>query len=582
MSNRKIVSLIGILGFLSMATGTVRAAPEPAPSGEANARAAHPLPDPGALKVERKKVQDLIRTLGRDSSRSGMDIAFLLLERARLDAGSAASFALYEAAIELAAGSREVFLTFEILAEHAALFPDLDVLERKEAILEKASRGSIPDLAAVAVCQGYLDLAREAALEGEALTAKKALSRAKLVAGWIGDAGLLEAAGDLTLLVQRAGWEHPMIREAERQLSKEGGDPEASHALGLFRCTISGDWEAGLPLLVSGSDPAIAGAAARDQWAPEGLDDRIAVGDAWRDLSLKAGDDVRRGAFKRRAAFWYLRALSAGAEARCDAGTLARVLSWLDINARNAPRAHGRSRLDSILADGCLALGFDPSSIRFASGIPSALDGSGRGNHASIHGARPERGCSGGALRFDGRDDFVEGVGRGVGLPSGGSPVTVILWLRSRQVTGSEACLFHGRETPGCSGTTFRLSLRDGRAELHPPGGSCIGGRKPLADGEWHQVAAVFEGPLGSRARLLVDGEVEAAGPASWGAGGGGTAWRIGAFLEGGGWLQGDVDEVAIFRRALRVDEIRILHVRRAKIAAGLAGLGGITTLVKP
>jgi hypothetical protein len=75
-----------------------------------------------------------------------------------------------------------------------------------------------------------------------------------------------------------------------------------------------------------------------------------------------------------------------------------------------------------------------------------------------------------------------------------------------------------------------------------------------LNGGEWHHVAGTYDG---TTARLYVDKQLVASKP--WTANvGDSNSWRIGSYGADGsfGYFEGEIDGVAIYSRALAVDEL--------------------------
>jgi len=79
------------------------------------------------------------------------------------------------------------------------------------------------------------------------------------------------------------------------------------------------DWDAGLPHLAKGGDPAFKSVAEKDLGKPSETADQVALGDRWWDLAEKATGDAR-GRLRSRAAFWYTQARD-----RLSGLTLARI-----------------------------------------------------------------------------------------------------------------------------------------------------------------------------------------------------------------------------------------------------------------
>ncbi len=194
-----------------------------------------------------------------------------------------------------------------------------------------------------------------------------------------------------------------------------------------------------------------------------------------------------------------------------------------------------------------------------------ALDVSGRGHHGTVlGGARWVEGQMGGALAFDGRDDYVS-IPHESAFDITGS-ITVSAWIRVESFTkawqsivtkGDRAWRLHrASETRNVGWACSDLS-RQQVGDLY--------GKKPVADGRWHHVAGVLDG---TRSSIFVDGVLDATVSSSPKISVNDHAVLIGANAQVGGRLfHGRIDDVRIYDRALSSEELRALA----------AGGGGVT-----
>jgi hypothetical protein len=149
---------------------------------------------------------------------------------------------------------------------------------------------------------------------------------------------------DLVKRIVRRGkqyqqWVEPYdaTRAARATLQKDPKDPEASLAVGRYKCLVRQHWETGLPLLAQGSDPALKSAAAQDLAQSAGGRDYLAIGDAW--WNLAAGSDEYQDVLRARALLWYKKAqpdLSGLVRAKIDQ-RLAQFAALLESEAVPAP-----------------------------------------------------------------------------------------------------------------------------------------------------------------------------------------------------------------------------------------------------
>jgi hypothetical protein len=172
------------------------------------------------------------------------------------------------------------------------------------------------------------------------------------------------------------------------------------------------------------------------------------------------------------------------------------------------------------------------------------------GNHGIINGATWTAGRSGYALEFDGVDDYVE-IGLTTSLDfSGRSEATFAAWIRTTDDTGSII-----EQYGGC--TSYRFSVSGGRIRFLYEKANCswegVSGNVIVNDNEWHYVVAVMDG---SKLKLYVDGVLDNEADQT------GVIYNadplyFGRYFAGTDWFNGDIDEVAIYDRALSASEIQ-------------------------
>jgi len=186
-----------------------------------------------------------------------------------------------------------------------------------------------------------------------------------------------------------------------------------------------------------------------------------------------------------------------------------------------------------------------------------ARDHSGRGNHGRIMGgATWTEGKIGGALQFDGKDDFVS-------IPKEGdfditNNVTVSAWIKVESFTkpwqaivtkGDRAWRLHRANR----GKTVGFACSD--LERNEVGD--LLGEDPVDDGEWHHVAGVLNA---NKASIFVDGSLDVSAASSPNISVNDYAVLIGANAQVSGRLfHGLIDDVRIYDRALSFEELRVL-----------------------
>lgn len=186
-----------------------------------------------------------------------------------------------------------------------------------------------------------------------------------------------------------------------------------------------------------------------------------------------------------------------------------------------------------------------------------ARDVSGRGNHGTVMGgATWVEGRIGGALQFDGTDDFVS-------IPNESDfditgKVTVSAWILVKEFTkawqgivtkGDRAWRLHrANQTEGVGFATSDLS-REQVGDL--------AGNKDVADGQWHHVVGMLDG---SKRLIFVDGVLDASTNSSPSISVNDYTVLIGANAQATGRLfHGLIDDVRVYDRALSLKELRAL-----------------------
>lgn len=165
----------------------------------------------------------------------------------------------------------------------------------------------------------------------------------------------------------------------------------------------------------------------------------------------------------------------------------------------------------------------------------------------------------GGGLMFDGLDDRVRVCGwQGIG---GGRPRTCCAWVKTTDTT--EAIISWGT---GETGAKWNLGTESsGRLQLDVGDGAIVGSTV-ICNDTWHHIAVVLEDdgtPNVNEIQLYVDGMLEI--PSSVDnrvihtviGGAESLNVMIGAWVPGGAYFQGLIDEVRIYDRALSEEEVR-------------------------
>jgi len=188
-----------------------------------------------------------------------------------------------------------------------------------------------------------------------------------------------------------------------------------------------------------------------------------------------------------------------------------------------------------------------------------ARDASGAGRDAEIAGAVPVEGALGGALRFDGKDDYVA-----LGDFGEFEAVTVAFWLKAEEFEADEG--FHGLVTSDAwEEGVIHLPIKEGKIDVYLHLGEKARGRltsRRLKNDTWYHVAVVADSRSGLL-RLFVNGGEQDVADIS------GLAGKIKLVEQVVGrehdgekharHFDGAIDDVRIYGRALDVREIQEL-----------------------
>lgn len=186
-----------------------------------------------------------------------------------------------------------------------------------------------------------------------------------------------------------------------------------------------------------------------------------------------------------------------------------------------------------------------------------AHDASGRDNHATVKGdAKWGTGIIGGALEFDGKNDFVSIPNESQFDITGN--ITVSAWIRVESFTnawqaivtkGDRAWRLHRANNRNNAGFACSDLARNQTGDLL--------GNKRVANSQWHHIAGVLDG---TKMSLYVDGVLDARMVSSPQISVNDYSVLIGSNAQVAGRLfHGLIDDVRIYDRALSVDELRAM-----------------------
>lgn len=195
-------------------------------------------------------------------------------------------------------------------------------------------------------------------------------------------------------------------------------------------------------------------------------------------------------------------------------------------------------------------------------------EGNGTSISDSIHGLKAvlppgvlwTQGISGSGLLFPGRELIVRGNDPNV-LPKGDSPRTITAWIKAGTTNADSTSIFLAGNPKPDTFTGCGLSLHESGAAAFGCGHSpMLLAKERIDDDRWHQVTGVFEGSESRRVRLFVDGFERDSGVAPPINMSKQSDWTIGTGFTGGTGFRGAIDDIRVYERPLRADEIHTLY----------------------
>ncbi len=185
----------------------------------------------------------------------------------------------------------------------------------------------------------------------------------------------------------------------------------------------------------------------------------------------------------------------------------------------------------------------------------TTYDYSGNENTGVINGATLTNGKSGGALSFDGVDDYVE-----TGVTGFDSPTfTATVWAKGPGVSQSNTRIINYGDSTANNGGFIIGEDTDGvvRAYVDQGGGNWnqfFSDAGLIDDGNWHFLVITYDG---TTAKLFVDNVKENSATSDYDSAPTNPVFTIGRECRGGEVWEGNVDEVHVYNRALTAEEIK-------------------------
>ncbi len=193
----------------------------------------------------------------------------------------------------------------------------------------------------------------------------------------------------------------------------------------------------------------------------------------------------------------------------------------------------------------------------------SAGDSSGQGNTGTLtNGPSWVTGKRGGALSFDGTDDWVD-----FGDPAVLHPSVLTLSAWAIVPPGSDYSVIIDRAKS--LWTSYMLNINSGKAEVSigyvdaPPYAGSVVSSGSVDDGAWHHLAGTYDG---SNIRVYVDGVLQGttafSQPILYSGSSAAETVRLGQHVgEALSYFQGSIDDARIYNRALTAQEINAIYI---------------------
>lgn len=255
---------------------------------------------------------------------------------------AAGTYALQNAAIDLAIDSGDFMLFQTVLDQHASTF-EVDLYQvNRDGLLEFSRRNDVDEdtasqmafvrRALVAIQEGlkrndFEGVGRIASALPRVEEERRGFRRAN-VRGGKRDASAEKLVRLLQTQLSSANKQYEQAAEKVAEYRKNPSDAELASALGRFYCFLKGDWAMGLPLVINGTSEKLSRVAKRDLEGANGAEEFLALGDMWWALSEGLPAGIYRQGTRDRAGYWYEQSLEVMPESLDRLHVQARVKEW--------------------------------------------------------------------------------------------------------------------------------------------------------------------------------------------------------------------------------------------------------------
>ncbi|HEY1786135.1 MAG TPA: NPCBM/NEW2 domain-containing protein, partial [Pirellulales bacterium] len=282
---------------------------DPASAEPDDAPAKAPVPDADALKAAIAEIQSLLKADFSAAKKPDQRIALAekLLGLAKDSDAPTERYALLSEAQRLAASAGDAGLAMQAIGAQAEEFA-VQRLELAADMLDSLASKELPAAARKELVEAILPLIDEAAAASQFKLARRLAAIGLAVAR---KASATDAAKTLARQSHDLAAQEKLAEAADaarKQLAEKPDDAEAHLTLGKYLCLVAGDWDAGLPHLKQGSDPALRSIAERELAGAETPADQVKLGDQSWDLADEQ-KGVEKDRYRSRAGYWYEQAI---------------------------------------------------------------------------------------------------------------------------------------------------------------------------------------------------------------------------------------------------------------------------------
>ncbi len=190
---------------------------------------------------------------------------------------------------------------------------DTDVSRLKAEVLASSlgGRGKLgpidPDIAH-GICNTAMKMAEAAVAVGDVEAAGQFARVASSAASRLKDPQLMREAANRTREIDRLKLRFAVVQKALDALKADPADADANLKAGQWFCFVKGKWDQGLPMLVKGSNHALAEVAKQDLAGPGDAKQQTALADAWWNVGERESP-ADKAAMEGRARHWYEKVL---------------------------------------------------------------------------------------------------------------------------------------------------------------------------------------------------------------------------------------------------------------------------------